>query len=238
MELAGNILRITAPNKSPLLTGIHRIHLSTVLNFDVAKEFSGYLIDLSPDSLVLVHDVISYLREANFEYSIDSATKKIFDQFTNGLSELQKSLAIGRDLKNKKVRKLRLPTLKRILKPYQVPAVAHLSRVAHAANFSVPGSGKTTITLAAFDILKHADYVSKLLVIGPRASFMPWEEEFAECFGRKPVSVRISGNKKSRLKQYRNSEKYELILMTYPIASNDTSALISLLRKENVFLVI
>ncbi len=238
IELINGVLKIRVPGKSSLLTGMHRIHLSTVLNFEAAKDFSGYFIDLSPTSLMLVYDVTNYLKEAKFDYSLDAGTRKILEQFTSGILELEEALLVGKGLKKKKTKIIKVPNFKRTLKAYQIPAVAHLVQVSHAANFSVPGSGKTSIVLAAYDILKNAGYINKLLVIGPRASFMPWEEEFAECFGRKPTSARISGNKKSRLEQYHNFDKYELILMTYQIASNDMSALITLLRKEDFFLVV
>ncbi|OGX33970.1 MAG: hypothetical protein A3I43_01590 [Omnitrophica WOR_2 bacterium RIFCSPLOWO2_02_FULL_50_19] len=238
LGLINGILRIEVPDKSTLLTGVHRVHLSTVLNFEVAKKFNGYSIQLSPDSLILVYDIANYLRENNILYIVDQDVKRILDQFEGGVSELKAALATGDKLKHKKVPSLKFPHFKRVLKPYQVPAVTHMLQVAHAANFSVPGSGKTSIVLAAFDVLKKSKQIDKLLVVGPRASFMPWEDEFLQCFGRKPISDRISGNKNSRLMQYRHSEKFELILMTYQIASNDINALISLLRKEKIFLVV
>jgi len=39
------------------------------------------------------------------------------------------------------------------------------------------GSGKTTVVLSVFAISSSWG-VEKLAVIGPRSSFMPWEEEF------------------------------------------------------------
>lgn len=238
LELIGGILRLKTPDKSALLTGIHRIHLSTVLNLEIAKDFNGYFIQLSPDSLILVYDIVNYLRENNISYKVDESIKKILDQFEGGLSELKAALTVGKELKHKKIKTLKFSQFKRILKPYQTPAVAHMLQVAHAANFSVPGSGKTSIVLAAFDILRKSKQIEKLLVVGPRASFMPWEDEFWACFGKRPIAARISGTKKERLMQYRHSEGYELILMTYQIANNDIRELIPLLKRERVFVVI
>ena len=79
-----------------------------------------------------------------------------------------------------------MPKLKRRLKPYQIPAVAHALAVKNAANFSVPGSGKTTIVLCVFAILKTRKEVEKLVVIGPRSSFQPLRrDEFRGCFLRR-----------------------------------------------------
>jgi len=238
LTLINGELRIETSRNSPLLSGIHRIHLSSVLNFEVAEDFSGYHIQLTPDSLALAYDVASYLSENNISYQMDPGVRKIFEQFEAGVTELDEASAIGSRLKRGGSQKLKFAHFKRVLKPYQVPAVSHMLQVAHAANFSVPGSGKTSIVLAAFDILKQSKQIDKLLVIGPRASFMPWEDEFLLCFGRKPISARISGNKQTRLAQYRHSERYELMLMTYQIASNDISALISLLQREKILLVV
>lgn len=238
LRLINNELRIETPNNSPLLSGIHRIHLSSVLNLEIATNFSGYFIQLSPDSLTLVYDLANYFRENNISYCMDEGVKEIFKQFEDGALELNEAFSIGSRLKRNNIQKINFAHFKRVLKPYQIPAVAHMLQVAHAANFSVPGSGKTSIVLAAFDILKQSKKIDKLLVIGPRASFMPWEDEFLLCFGRKPVSSRISGNRQARLSQYRRSKGFELILMTYQIASNDLSTVISLLQKERIFLVI
>jgi SNF2 family DNA or RNA helicase len=51
--------------------------------------------------------------------------------------------------------------------------------LAHGANFSVPGSGKTTVTLALHLLTRKPGY--HLLVIGPKAAFPAWREIVGEC---------------------------------------------------------
>ncbi len=85
----------------------------------------------------------------------------------------------------------------RSLYPLQLLSAYHLAFSQHCCNFSVPGSGKTTIVLAAYAFLnaqvaKHR-HVDHLLVIGPLSSFRAWEEEFNALFGREPRTKRISG---------------------------------------------
>ena len=85
----------------------------------------------------------------------------------------------------------------RKLYPLQLLSAYHLAFSQHGCNFSVPGSGKTTIVLSAFAFLnaraKKERHVNHLLVVGPLSSFKAWEDEFNEIFGRRPRSKRISG---------------------------------------------
>ena len=93
--------------------------------------------------------------------------------------------------------------------------------VIHAANFSVPGSGKTTITLAAFAKLRKEYGLKTLVVVGPRSSFAPWENEFEACLGKIGNVVRITGNKAERARAWRAGEKAVLVLLNYHVAAND-----------------
>ena len=52
----------------------------------------------------------------------------------------------------------------------------------NSCNFSVPGSGKTTIVYAAYTYLKALNKIDKLFIIGPLSSNMAWKNEYYECF--------------------------------------------------------
>lgn len=54
-----------------------------------------------------------------------------------------------------------------------------------SANFSVPGSGKTTSALAVYSYLKYKKLVRRVVMIGPKNSFGSWIDEFQACFGEK-----------------------------------------------------
>ena len=114
--------------------------------------------------------------------------------------------------------------------------MAHAIATKNAANFSVPGSGKTTVVLSAFAILRARKEIERVVVIGPRSSFVPWEEEFYACFLRKPRAVRISGSRTSRAKLFRLADAKELVLLTYQMASNDRESLVSLLQRAPTLL--
>lgn len=77
--------------------------------------------------------------------------------------------------------------ISRPLKPQQVQASFYLATMKRAANFSVPGAGKTAMTYGAFAYLSSLtmDEVNKLLVIAPLNAFEAWRTEFIEVFGDK-----------------------------------------------------
>ena len=125
-------------------------------------------------------------------------------------------------------------SFKRTLMPYQKVAVDHLLAIGNGANFSVPGSGKTTITYAALSNWLDAGIIDKILVIGPTASFFPWEDEFRLCFDRKAKSIRIKGDLGSQLPNL----THELFLMHFSTAMYRIQEIIEFLSNNNVALII
>lgn len=58
--------------------------------------------------------------------------------------------------------------------------------LANAANFSVPGAGKTTVQIACYEAERQAGRVERMLVVGPLAAYEVWEAETAECLRPAP----------------------------------------------------
>lgn len=83
--------------------------------------------------------------------------------------------------------------VQRKLKPHQIKAALHLLAVGNGANFSVPGSGKTTVVLAVHHWLKRKGLVDALFVVGPPACFGPWRMEYQEVLGREPEYALLAG---------------------------------------------
>jgi SNF2 family DNA or RNA helicase len=77
---------------------------------------------------------------------------------------------------------LRASGFKRQLKQFQVGNLAQVLRLPHAADFSVPGAGKTTVALAAYAIRRHRGQIDRLMVVAPIAAFEAWHEEAIACF--------------------------------------------------------
>ena len=112
--------------------------------------------------------------------------------------------------------------------PYQLKPIQHMIEVGNAANFSVPGSGKTLMTYAVFDKLRSEGIVDSLLVVGPLASFGPWEEQYKFCFNKKNTDKIFRYLGPSRFNELKNLKNYDIILTSYPTAVND----IEHLKKE------
>lgn len=65
----------------------------------------------------------------------------------------------------------------RELKPFQARDVRRLLTLPNAANFSVPGAGKTAAQLAVYAAERKAGRVERMLVIAPLSAFTSWIEE-------------------------------------------------------------
>lgn len=83
----------------------------------------------------------------------------------------------------------------RTLLDAQVNAVSRLVSIGSGGNFSVPGSGKTTMTLATYAALRQRGQVDRLLVVAPLSAHEAWREELEACFAsgcRPPLALRPS----------------------------------------------
>ncbi|AOX18872.1 DEAD/DEAH box helicase [Kozakia baliensis] len=81
----------------------------------------------------------------------------------------------------------------RKLRRFQLRNLHRLVSLPHGADFSVPGAGKTSVSLAAHAILRARGIVRRLAVIGPIAAFGAWKEELVECFDVPPILVIHTG---------------------------------------------
>ncbi len=69
------------------------------------------------------------------------------------------------------------------LTPFQARDLGRLLALAHGANFSVPGAGKTRVALAAFQARRDSGEVERLLVVAPKAAHESWVDELSACYG-------------------------------------------------------
>jgi len=97
------------------------------------------------------------------------------------------------------------PSMVRTLYELQLLSAFHMAFSLNSLNFSVPGSGKTSIVLAAYKYLQEKGRVDKIFIIGPLSSFKAWEREYEKCFGITPVSFRYSGDTNNS-REEKNSE--------------------------------
>lgn len=178
----------------------------------------------------------NFLTARGFEVDLDVSMRRALVQFREESSIVQAA-------RSKKLRPVSLesPTnygICRSLLGHQQTAVRHALTIRHAANFSVPGSGKTTSALSVYAILKKQKIVEKLLVIGPASSFAPWENEFKETLGQTPTVVRLIGTRPERARLLRNLENVDLVLCTYQMANRERDNLIVALSSSRCLLIL
>jgi SNF2 family DNA or RNA helicase len=134
-----------------------------------------------------------------------------------------------------------LESLPRQLKDHQIKSAIHMLAVENAANFSVPGSGKTTVVLSAFGWLRHLGHVTSLFVVGPPSCFAPWQMEFEAVLGRKPsVEVLAGGDIAERQRKYYASPDRicDLYLTSFQTLQRDVDRVKHLISQTGVkFLV-
>jgi SNF2 family DNA or RNA helicase len=126
----------------------------------------------------------------------------------------------------------------RRLRPHQLDGVAHALTSINAANFSVPGSGKTITTLAASIAHIQASTINLVVVVGPLACFDPWEQETRAATGDRISVRRIRGNAASRRAAYEQISAGQVMLLSFAIAAADQLLLLSLFKKWKVMLVV
>jgi SNF2 family DNA or RNA helicase len=126
----------------------------------------------------------------------------------------------------------------RVLRPHQEQGIAHALCSINAANFSVPGSGKTIVALAVAASHLINNSVNLILVIGPLSCFRPWEEEAAAALGSKLPTRRIRGSARVRQIAYDTAEPGNLLLTSFAAAAADKSALIQLCKKYDLLIIV
>ena len=210
----------------------HRAFFNISLGFEVDEDNDRYFYTDKNEFQDAVKEIVSYLNEEQVEFTSDTQVAELITNIKNQETEFGEA----KENLNKKISVSKSISLQRELKPYQEKGLTHFLQVKHGANFSVPGSGKTTMVYAYFDKLKEEGIVEKIFVVGPFSSFSPWEEESEKCFGRKLNSARLVGAK--RQSYYLLSGQYELFLCHYQTAANDIASIIDLCERHKILMVI
>lgn len=126
----------------------------------------------------------------------------------------------------------------RPLKPHQEQGVGHALTAVNAANFSVPGSGKTLTALAVAATHLAANNIDVVLVVGPLACFRPWERETVAALGNRLRTRRVRGTSKKRRDLYAGARPGTLLMTSYASAAADRSAIVDLCRSHDVMLIV
>jgi hypothetical protein len=155
--------------------------------------------------------LLPYLSQQRISFSLDQHAESMRLEAQHSKAELDRAVRTGALLKAGNASgsevldflKFLHTRIARPLKEHQVKAALHLLAVGNAANFSVPGSGKTSVVLSVFHWLRSRAELDSLFVVGPPSCFAPWRTEYASVLGAEPFwEVLAGGNVEERRAKY------------------------------------
>lgn len=129
-------------------------------------------------------------------------------------------------------------------KPFdlQLKQAYFATKLKKSLNFSVPGTGKSMVSLVAFRALFSTGVIDRLIVIAPTSAHKTWIEEWVMTFGYEPKVLNLSELKATKDEKWNilmdaNKESYDLIIMHFATAYNYEAAILDFI-KESDFLII
>jgi len=230
-------IQVSGPELESALDPSESVYLQVVLGFE--KAGPDLLIARTPGAVALVLvPLLRALHRKQVSVELSDSARLLIQDHMKFLKAFDRAREIGKDPTALRKSLSLPPDFKRPLKGYQKLGTAHLAGIPFAANFSVPGSGKTTMVLAAYALLRAQGQVQKLMVVGPRAAFEPWEDEYEACFGRRPAIGRITGIPEYRHEIFGGASRYEVFLSTYQMFANELENFRHLLGRYRFLMVV
>lgn len=177
-------------------------HESQLAFWGFSLEEDGNRFAAEPNDLTKVAGKVSeYFKKCGLKHEIEASLVRRLEERRQTEETVSEAKARGGKLKDGALDDADasefLTFLKRnvprTLKGHQYKSALHLLAVNNGANFSVPGSGKTTVVLTVFGMLRKKGIVDALFVVGPPACFGPWRDEYKEVLGKSPTHVTLAG---------------------------------------------
>lgn len=189
--------------------------------------------------------ITKYFEKEGVSFSLSNSAKqysKELEVVNLNFENLKQTAADYKDGKFDKLdfncfREFVADNIKRTLKIHQLKAAYHFYLLGNGANFSVPGSGKTTVVLTVYEKLRLEGKVNTLFVVGPPSSFGPWKNEFIETLGRNPHHIIMAGgNKNLRKNNYyvASEHRAELYLTSFQTLLSDKKEVNQFLKQKDV----
>lgn len=193
------------------------------------------------DPLDKLGEVLTYLvdelKRLKIDFALDDDLCRFWDNYIDERKKI-KTLKEKSRIKTKPISLGRIYKSTRAALPHQIKGISHALVVENAANFSVPGSGKTQVALGTFLMLRKNKIVEKAMVIGPSSCFEPWENEASECLHDRIKIIRWSGAVHARRKLGATLKDADLILITYQTACNDNVIIEQIMRRYKILLIL
>jgi len=225
----------------------NKINISTKYQLDYFK-LSSKKKNIFTGNLdtVDIESIIDYLKKNNFKVNLSEAVKKYLQLKKNKDIEYKNDIKKLLELKKNQSSNdyisfcNQFNYLARELKPHQLKSLYHLYHAKCAANFSVPGSGKTSVVLSYYEKLKKEGKVNALFIIGPKSCYFSWKEEFKFTLGRDPNLTILGDTMKlfDRKNIYKNNVKNELYASHFQTINNDIEFLLNFFSNNKFLLVV
>ena len=193
-----------------------------------------------------IENILKYLQNNNFKIFISDKVNKLIDSKREKIKKYKEKINFLKSIKSNVNKKdyekfcNSINFLFRALKPHQSKSLHHLYNAECAANFSVPGSGKTSVVLAYYQKLKLENKVDAIFIIGPTNCYHSWKDEFEINLGRDSNLTIFGDNLKpaQRVNIYNNHLKSELYASHFQTISNDIELLKDFFVNNRFLLVV
>lgn len=217
----------------------------------IASISEPYLFIKKGDSPVYINNCFNDFKKQclNIPYNV-VMTSNLSNYLKEKNIHIEKRINLGISIKNKdniilpafnEYKKLVDNLLQRKLRQKQMWDSFFMYSMKRSSNFSVPGSGKTSSVYGVFAALNHFNKVNKLVMIGPKNSFLSWEDEFINCFGNnltlKVLDIQSNDYLTIKQKKYAieyNANQCNLILINYEITPQLEKELSSLVSNNTL----
>ncbi|PKM55692.1 MAG: helicase SNF2 [Firmicutes bacterium HGW-Firmicutes-5] len=251
--------RITMDNHNLILEGdmeeLKKFrYVYSFINKEMASTFSKTTITIKVDDvkedllrLKRIFDrfkiELIFQETADDEFNLIKNEQEKFNAFSVKAMNIRNNICDIDDF-TKFIKTINSILVNRRLYPLQLLSAYHMAFSQNACNFSVPGAGKTSIVYAAYGYLNslHASdpkKVNHIIVIGPLSSFGPWENEYLECFGKKPDVQRLSSSMNvDKNSFFATDQETELILLSYQGILSCVDRIIDYLKRTDTLLVL
>lgn len=231
-----------------------RLYLEGYLSADFSTDGSIAVPYESPEKENVLTGIRNSLEKFGIEEVRSEKVQRELEDYFDEEDKFEKFSARAKAIRNNQCDKdefaefaesLEKNMRKRQLYPLQLLSAYHLAFSQNACNFSVPGAGKTSTVYGAYAYLKHLPkdhpkHVDKILIVGPLSSFLAWEDEYFDCFDKKPESKRLSGGLSSadKVRHLYADEPSEITLISYQGIPSALEDIIFFLKKNKVMVVL
>lgn len=189
--------------------------------------------------------LLAYLSRHKIPFTVSQEVSAALEETERTKTEMSQAIQAGTRLKEGDTDAVQVSDfikflgsqISRQLKDHQVKAALHLIAVRNGANFSVPGSGKTTVVLSVFHWLRNRGDVDALFVVGPPSCFAPWQTEYKLVIGKDPACELLAGgNVEDRWGKYYvgKDDLCDLYLTTFQTLQRDWERAKLLLNQRGV----